>query len=273
MSHGFQFMAGVNRQWHKMDGTWNPTDPAGFVQPDPLPNNAQPLHAARQQRRELAARHGQRPELRPDLDEVPHELRRHLAAAVGCQPGGQPDGPGRSLVGIPVVPAVGHRSRRVASTGRPRSRWPTGPPQPNPLATRNRYVFGDRGEGQVQAPAITTVGLKIGKIFRFDRYSFEVAGNIFNLLNAGDYTQYNYNSAYQTLELQLPADGQPAAGARVPADPRRPLLTRRRPGAATPRTGSASLRGDAPGPAPADHHRRPGSSTRNRRLPLRQHAG
>ena len=26
MSHGFQFMAGLNRQWHRMTGTWNPTD-------------------------------------------------------------------------------------------------------------------------------------------------------------------------------------------------------------------------------------------------------
>lgn len=40
MSQGFQFMAGLNRQWHKMTGTWNPTDPARFVQPDHFANNA-----------------------------------------------------------------------------------------------------------------------------------------------------------------------------------------------------------------------------------------
>jgi hypothetical protein len=68
----------------------------------------------------------------------------------------------------------------------------------NPLATRNRYVFSNRGEGQVQAPMITTVGLKIGKLIRYQRYSLEIAGNIFNLLNGGDYTQYSYNSAYQS---------------------------------------------------------------------------
>ena len=42
------------------------------------------------------------------------------------------------------------------------------------------------------------MGLKIGKLFKFDRYQFEVAGNIYNLLNAGDYTQYSYTSAYQS---------------------------------------------------------------------------
>ena len=40
MSHGFQFIAGFNRQWHKIDGTWNPTDPARFVQPNHFANNA-----------------------------------------------------------------------------------------------------------------------------------------------------------------------------------------------------------------------------------------
>jgi len=75
---------------------------------------------------------------------------------------------------------------------------PNGTTAANPLATRNRYVYATRGEGQVQAPAITTVGLKIGKVFRFGRYQAEVAGNIFNLMNAGDFTQYSYNSAYQS---------------------------------------------------------------------------
>jgi hypothetical protein len=82
----------------------------------------------------------------------------------------------------------------------------------NPLATRNRYVFSDRGEGQVQAPLITTVGLKLGKVIRYQRYQVEIAGNIFNLLNAGDYTQYSYNSAYQSWSSNflLMVNQQPA---------------------------------------------------------------
>ena len=45
---------------------------------------------------------------------------------------------------------------------------------------------------------IPTVGLKIGKVLEYKRYQLEVAGNIFNLLNGGNYTQYSYNSAYQS---------------------------------------------------------------------------
>ena len=40
MSRGFQLIGGFTRQWHKIDGTWNPTDPARFVQPNHFANNA-----------------------------------------------------------------------------------------------------------------------------------------------------------------------------------------------------------------------------------------
>ena len=39
LSHGFQFMAGINRQWQHMSGDWNPTDPARFIQPDAFAND------------------------------------------------------------------------------------------------------------------------------------------------------------------------------------------------------------------------------------------
>jgi len=81
-----------------------------------------------------------------------------------------------------------------------------------PLQTRNRYVFSDRGEGQNQSPLITTLGLKVGKVLEYKRYQLEVAGNIFNLLNGGAYTQYSYNSAYQSWSSNflLMVNQQPA---------------------------------------------------------------
>ena len=39
LSHNFQVMATATRQWQHLDGTWNPTDPARFIQPDAFPNN------------------------------------------------------------------------------------------------------------------------------------------------------------------------------------------------------------------------------------------
>lgn len=87
----------------------------------------------------------------------------------------------------------------VAVFGPSTFRLANGTTQPNPLATRNRYIFKDRGTGQSQAPAIHTVGLKVGKTIKLGgTRQVEVAGNIFNLLNGGAFTQFSYNSAYQT---------------------------------------------------------------------------
>ena len=62
-----------------------------------------------------------------------------------------------------------------------------------------RYVYPTRGDGQIQAPAIKTLGLKIGKIFKLGgNREFELDANIFNVLNAGGFNQFSYNSAYQT---------------------------------------------------------------------------
>ena len=39
MSNNLQMMVSYNRQWQHLEGTWNPTDPARFIQPDAFPNN------------------------------------------------------------------------------------------------------------------------------------------------------------------------------------------------------------------------------------------
>ena len=62
-------------------------------------------------------------------------------------------------------------------------------------------------DGQVQAPTIRSLGLKIGKRFRIgSRQELELAANIFNVFNWGDHHQYTYNSAnavYSPNFLQL----------------------------------------------------------------------
>jgi hypothetical protein len=197
MANGFQFMAGVNRQWHKMDGTWNPTDRAGYIHPNAFANDAN-LYMPRgnNDRNSL-------PDTGNALSYGPTWMKYRLnfggvwQAPLGINVAGNVTvqaGPwsGAILYQLPVG------DPGITQFGPQRFTLPNGSSQPNPLATRNRYVYDTRGEGQVQAPAITTVGVKIGKLFRLANYQVEVAGNIFNLLNAGDFTQYSYNSAYQS---------------------------------------------------------------------------
>jgi len=92
---------------------------------------------------------------------------------------------------------------------------PNGSRQPNPLATRNRFVYGTRGEGQILAPAVKTLGLKVGKIVRLGgSREFELSGTIFNILNAGYFHQYTYSTAYATWSsnfLQMRSRQNPRA--------------------------------------------------------------
>jgi Carboxypeptidase regulatory-like domain/TonB dependent receptor-like, beta-barrel len=197
MSQGFQFIAGVNRQWHKIDGTWNPTDRAGFLQPNAFPNNAN-LYMPRGNNEQNSL-----PDTGNALSYGPTWMKYRMnfgglwRAPLGLNVAGN--------VTVQAGPWSGALLRQldpndpeIARYGPPTFLLPNGATPSNPLATRNRYVYATRGEGQVLAPTITTVGLKVGKVVKLDRYSFEVAGNIFNLLNAGDFTQYTYNSAYQS---------------------------------------------------------------------------
>jgi hypothetical protein len=197
MSKGFQFMAGINRQWHKMDGTWNPTDKARFIHPDAFANDAN-LYMPRGNNDENSL-----PETGNDLSYGPTWMKYRLnfggvwQAPYGINVAGNVTiqaGPWSGAILRQADPA----STDVTRFGPSTFRLPNGTTQANPLSTLNRYVYDTRGEGQVQAPAITTVGMKVGKVLRLAGYSIEVAGNVFNLLNAGDFTQYSYNSAYQS---------------------------------------------------------------------------
>src|SRR5688572_1284277 len=211
MSHGFQFIAGINRQWHKIDGTWNPTDPARFVQPNHFANNAN-LYMPRGNNDNNSL-----PDTGNALSYGPTWMKyRGNFGAVWQAPWGI------NVAGNPTVqagPWSGSPLYQLAATdpdvlkyGPATVRLANGLTAPNPLATRNRYVFSNRGEGQVKAPTINTVGLKVGKVLKWQRYQVEVAGNIFNLLNGGDYTQYSYNSAYQSWSSNflLMVNQQPA---------------------------------------------------------------
>jgi hypothetical protein len=198
MSHNFQVMGGFNRQWHHMAGTWNPTDKAGFIEPNAFANDGN-LYMPRGNN---------------DGNSLPDTGNALSYGPTWMKYRGNLAGTWLAPYGLNVAvsytmqagPWSGSPLYRLATTdpaiavfGPATFRLPNGSTQTNPLATRNRYVYGDRGTGQFQAPAIHTVGLKVGKIIRLGgTRQVEVAGNVFNLLNGGDFTQFSYNSAYQT---------------------------------------------------------------------------
>jgi len=118
----------------------------------------------------------------------------------------------------PVVTQIPVGDPRLAAFGPATVTSSTGFTASNPLSTRMRFAFATRGEGQVMAPAQKTLGFKIGKQVNLTgTNSVEIAANIFNILNAGDYTQYNYNGANEQFNpnyLQM-RNQQPARALQV----------------------------------------------------------
>jgi len=220
LSHGFQFMAGINRQWQHMSGDWNPTDPARFIQPGAFANDKL-LYMPRGNNEDNSLPittgttvHTYGPtwqKYRLNFGGSWYAPYGVVLAASYTVEAGPWTGPVVKLlsVGDPQLAVFGP-STVVSSTGFSAS---------NPLSTRMRFAYDTRGEGQVMAPAVKTLGLKIGKKIDLSRTNnVELAANIFNLLNAGDFTQYNYNGAneqFNTANYLQMRNQQPARALQV----------------------------------------------------------
>lgn len=201
LSQGIQLISGINRQWQHISGDWNPHDPARYIQPSAFPNNRllyQPRGNNEDNSLPITAgtntlTYG------PTWQKYRMNFGATYAAPFGVQLAASYTIQAGPWSGA-IVNQLAATDPSLAAFGPASVRLPNGTTQSNPLATRMRFAYATRGDGQVLAPAIRTLGLKIGKkvALGHDRQA-EVAGNIFNLLNAGDFTQYNYNGANETF--------------------------------------------------------------------------
>ena len=165
MSNNFQVMASFTRQWQHLNGTWNPTDPARFVQPDAFENN-----------RDLSQQlfgNGD--------DNTLNGGGRESGAAYrpfSLRIGGQWNAPWNiSVGGSYVIQAGGYvgplliqlpaNDPQVTQFGPSTVRLANGTTQPNPLATRLRFQGPTRSDGQIRNDDAKYLQLKIGRVFRF----------------------------------------------------------------------------------------------------------
>src|SRR5438445_3775112 len=190
-------MAGINRQWQHISGDWNPTDPARFIQPSAFPNDKL-LYMPRGNNEDnsLPITTGTTVHTYgPTWQQYRVNFGGTYMAPLGIALAGSYTIEAGPWSGA-IVKLLDVNDPTLALFGPGR----TSNGQTNPLSTRMRFVYPTRGEGQVMAPAVKTLGLKIGKKFHLGGgRNVEVAANIFNLLNAGDFTQYNYNGANEVF--------------------------------------------------------------------------
>jgi outer membrane receptor protein involved in Fe transport len=186
MSHNFQVMATATRQWQHLDGTWNPTDPARFIQPNAFANNrdlsrhlfgngddnsldgggAESGVAYRPYSVRLAGQYL-----------APWDMR--VAASYVIQAGGY------------LGPVVVQNATGDPIFGPSRVTLANGTTQPNPLATSWRFASGTRSDGQIRNETTRYLQLNLSRSIKFaSQQSLELGLGIFNVFNSGAHTQW-----------------------------------------------------------------------------------
>ena len=152
-----QLIANYTRAWQHVAGTWQPNDPASFIQPETFSNN-----------RGLGTIRGNvtnslsgTADTRNPMWEDHQHAWRHMMRAVESGGRSQLLGAIRALLG-PIVTQIAAADPRFGpstvtlSNGRVVS---------NPLATTIRFAGKDRGDKQIKAPYLNVMNLRIGRNF------------------------------------------------------------------------------------------------------------
>jgi hypothetical protein len=173
------------RQWRHLEGTWQPGDPAAFIQPGTFPNergigstvgnltNTNDANSLSGTTMALSTTGS------PWAD---HVFRTSAAYA----------GPWASQFSVSYVLQTGSWSgpiiTRVSASdpqfGPPLIRLPDGRTAQNPLATTNRFAHSTRSEGQFQLPTYHAVNIRAGRRFTLGGASVDILADLYNAANA-----------------------------------------------------------------------------------------
>jgi hypothetical protein len=198
LSHNVQMILTGTRQFQHLTGTWNPTDPARFIQPDAFPNNRDLSRHLFGNGDDSSLDGGGRESgvaYRPYSVRVAGQyhapLRLRIAGSYVIQAGGYL---GPVLIESVADPVFGPGQIRLAN----------GTNQPNPLATAWRFAYPTRSEGQVLNEATRYLQLNLGREFSLGGgRRVEGTLGIFNVFNTGAHTQWNDGANLLNNELYL----------------------------------------------------------------------
>ncbi len=174
-----QLLAGYTRAFQHLGGTWQPNDPASFIEPDKFNNDgglgsisraneSNSLSGSADVRNQMWLRHIGRLGV---VYMAPWNLV--LASALSAQSG---------LLTGPVVTRIAAADPRF---GPPTVQLSNGRVVSNPLATTVRFANRDRGDGQIEGPAIVSWNARVGRDFRVGARRLEASIDVFNITNRG----------------------------------------------------------------------------------------
>ena len=178
-----QFLVGYTRGFQHLDGTWQPNDPASFIQPTAFANDRGIGSIRGNENNSLSGTAQARNPMW-----IKHALR--LAGSYIAPWGltlssnlyifsGPYTGPIVRLLPAPD-PQFGPATL-VLSNGRIVS---------NPLATTVRFAYASRGEGQLQAPALAQWNARVGRRFALGSRTFEIGLSVLNITNRAALQEY-----------------------------------------------------------------------------------
>jgi TonB-dependent receptor-like protein len=197
LSRNVQLILTGTRQFQHLTGTWNPTDPARFIQPGAFENNRDLSRHLFGNGDDNSLDGGGR---ESGVAYRPYSLRMagqyfaplgiKIAGSYVIQSGGYL---GPVLIQSVADPVFGPGTVRLVN----------GTTQPNPLATAWRFAYPTRSEGQVLNEATRYLQLNVGREFVFGTQRVEANLGLFNVFNTGAHTQWNDGANVLNTPLYL----------------------------------------------------------------------
>lgn len=212
-----QGIASYVRQWRHIAGTWQPHDPASFIQPDAFPNNrsigstAGTASSPEDANSLSGTSMTQRSTLSAQWQDHVVRLGVTMSPAWGLQfatnytfQSGAWEGPHIAALPAPD-PAFGPSTVTL----------PNGRVVDNPLAATFRFAYPTRAEGQRTTPDLHVWNVRLGHSSRWRRVRVDVSLDVFNLTNNAADTSFQsgsnqtFSPAFGTTTFrQVPRSGQ-----------------------------------------------------------------
>ncbi len=210
-------LASYVRQWRHMDGTWQPNDPASFIQPNAFANDkgigsSTGTAAANTDANSLSGTQMTQP-VTGSGQWQDHTVRAGVTYV----------GPWALLLsgsytfqsGTWGGPIVSQLPTAEPAFGPPTVTLSNGRVVSNPLATTLRFTYPTRGDGQLRTPALNALNVRMGRRFDFGRSKVDASLDVFNITNNGADQGFmvganqTYNPLYGTTTFrQLPRSAQ-----------------------------------------------------------------
>lgn len=181
----YQLLGGYTRAWDHIEGTWQPNDPASIIQPDSFANDRGigSFRGGVSDANSYANTLNTRNSAWQD-----HQLR---LAGSWLAPYGVMLAANYTLMSGPYTgPIIDRIAAPDPRYGPTTITLSNGRVVANPLATRDRFVYPTRGEGQIKLPAMQVLNLRVGKSIRFGERELELSVDVFNATNNDSFQEF-----------------------------------------------------------------------------------